>query len=175
MWVWIDPVRPIPLARVHVTSQGLRPICSSGGCRKQFRSGCTSSLRPPAVAPNLDSMWTQFLLATILATGLLVPELRRLANTYGCLVAVVAGACAIVAVAVWLLVLFSASSQLAGPFRTFSFCHLLATFVLPLSTFLYARRRFSIPPSLLPAGLMFALVSFVFLNIGLGLGRGLIS
>jgi len=113
-------------------------------------------------------MWTQFLLATILATGLLVPELRRLANTYGCLVAVVAGACAIVAVAVW-LVLFSAGSQLAGPFKTFSFWHLLATFVLPLSTFLYARRRFSITPSLLPAGLMFALVSCVFLNIGLGL------
>ncbi len=74
-----------------------------------------------------------------------------------------------VAVAVWLLALISVGSQLTGAFKTFDFWHLLATFVLPLYTFLYACRRFSVTPSLLPAGLVFAFVSFVFLNIAIGL------
>lgn len=126
-------------------------------------------LPPRAVAPILGSMWTEFLLTTILAIGLLVPELRRLANTYGSIFAVVAGGAAVVAVAVWLLALISVGSQLTGAFKTFDFWHLLATFVLPLYTFLYARRRFSVTPSLLPAGLVFAFVSFVFLNIAIGL------
>ena len=126
-------------------------------------------LWPREVVPILGSMWTEFLLTTILATGLLVPELRRLASTYGSTLALIVGGAAIVAVAVWLLVLLSVGSQLTAAFKTFDFWHLLATFVLPLSTFLYARRHFSVTPSLLPAGLMLAFVSFVFLNIAIGL------
>lgn len=125
-------------------------------------------LRPREVAPILGVMWTEFLLTTILAIGLLVPEVLRLANTYGSIFAVVVGGAAVVAVAVWLLVLLSVGSQLTGAFKAYVFWHLLATFVLPLSTFLYARRRFSVTPSLLPAGLMLAFVSFVFPNIAIG-------
>lgn len=126
-------------------------------------------LRPREVAPILCSMWTEFLLITILAIGLLFSELRRLASTYGSILAVVVGGAAVVAVAVWLLGLLSVGFQLTGVFKIFDVWYLLATFVIPLSAFLYARRRFSVAASLLPAGLMLAFVSFVFLNIAIGL------
>jgi hypothetical protein len=51
-----------------------------------------------------------------------------------------------------------------------SLWHLISTLVLPLSAFLFARRHYPVTPSLLPASLVFAAVTFVFLNIGLGLG-----
>lgn len=114
-------------------------------------------------------MWFEFLITTLLAAGLMAPELRRLSLKYGLLLALVVGGGAVITVSIWLLVLVMGASDLGGPFGTFNVIALLATAVLPSATFLYARRRFSVTPSLLPAAFVFVAVAFASLGIGVSL------
>jgi hypothetical protein len=114
-------------------------------------------------------MWLEFLITTLVAAGLLAPELRRLALKYGLLLALVVGGGAVMTVSVWLLALVMGVSHLGGPSGTFHLVALLATVVLPLTTFLYVRRRFSVTPSLLPAAFVFVAVAFASVSIAVSL------
>lgn len=107
-------------------------------------------------------------MTTLLSAALMTPELRRLAAKYGLLFALVAGGCGTVLVSVWLLVLMMMAPDLKPPFQTSNALATLAMAGLPLAGFLFARRRYPVTPSLLPAALVFAAVAAVYVSISIG-------
>ncbi|THV23020.1 hypothetical protein [Peteryoungia ipomoeae] len=107
-------------------------------------------------------------MTTLISFALMIAELRRLAANYGILLAMVAGGCGILLVSGWLLVLVELAAEIRGPFSVFNIFAILAMAGLPLTSFLYARRRFAVTPSLFPAALVFAAVAGVYLSIRFG-------
>ncbi len=72
--------------------------------------------------------------------------------------------------AVWLLaVMILVLDRNQFGFPSFKVWWLVATLLLPLVTFAWTKRRFSTTVSILPATAVFAAVTFVFINVGLGL------
>ena len=110
-------------------------------------------------------MWAQFLATSVVAVGLLIPELRCLGKKYGVVFSAAVGGCAVLIVSGWLLALVLTASGLTGIFSTLRSWQLAANFIMPLSAFLYSRRYYSVTPSLFPAGIVFAAVSMVFAGI----------
>lgn len=110
-------------------------------------------------------MWAHFLASSVVAIGLLIPELRRLAKKYGVIFSAAFGGCGVLLVSGWLLALVLTASGLTGIFSTLRSWQLALTFILPLSAFLFARRYYSVTPSLFPCGIGFAAVSTVFAGI----------
>ena len=110
-------------------------------------------------------MWAHFLGTSILAFGLLIPEMRRLFAKYGVIFAAVVGTCAVLLVSGWLLALFRVALGPTGTFSTLRSCQLVLTFLVPLSVFLYARGRYSLTPSLFPAAIAFVTVTVVFISV----------
>lgn len=116
------------------------------------------------------SMWILYLLATGAATALLSKELRRLNASYGLALSITAGGAAILVTAAWLLVVMTlVLDQNQFGHRPFKMWWLVATLLLPPMTFAWAKRRFSTTASIFPATAVFAAVTFVFINVGLGL------
>jgi hypothetical protein len=107
-------------------------------------------------------MRARILATSVVAVGLLIPELRRLAKKYGVIFSAAVGGCAVLLVSGWLLALVLTASGLTGIFSTLRSWQLALTIILPLSAFLFARRYYSVTPSLFPSGIVLAAVSMVF-------------
>jgi uncharacterized membrane protein YhdT len=115
-------------------------------------------------------MWVSFLIALGAATVLLSGELRRLRSRYGTVLSIAPGALAVLATAAWMLVvMLLALDQNRYGFSTFKIWWLFSTLLMPLIAFAVAKRRFSTTGSIFSATAVFAAVTFVFVNVGLGL------
>lgn len=110
-------------------------------------------------------MWAQFLATSVVAVGLLMPELRRLAKKYGAIFSAAVGGCAVLLVSGWLLASVLSASDVTGIFSTLRSWQLALAFILPLSAFLYAQRYYSVTSSFFPSGIVFAAVSVLFAGI----------
>jgi hypothetical protein len=115
-------------------------------------------------------MWMLFMIALGAATVLLSGELRRLHSRYGSVLSIAPAVLVILATAAWMLVvMLLALGQNRHDFSTFEAWWLLATLLMPLITFAVAKSRFSTTGSVFSATAVFAAVTFVFVNVGLGL------